>query len=67
MGQRTEGNEMNKYIAAVDKIIQQVEDHIDRLSDSDKDISEEKVSALEAFRDTLQEAIDNLEGEWPQS
>lgn len=58
---------MNKYIAAVDKIIQQVEDHIDRLSDSDKDISEEKVSALEAFRDTLQEAIDNLEGEWPQS
>lgn len=58
---------MNKYITAVDKIIQQVEDHIDRLSDSDKDISEEKVSALEAFRDTLQEAIDNLEGEWPQS
>jgi transcription elongation GreA/GreB family factor len=58
---------MQTYIEAVNKVIAKVESHLDRLSDSSSDTAQDKLDALEGFMNTLQEAIDNLEAEWPQA
>jgi chaperonin cofactor prefoldin len=57
---------MKTYIDQLNKMIEKLESHIDRLSDSERD-NDDKISALEGLRDTLQEGIDNLEAEWPTS
>lgn len=57
---------MKKYEDAIRKMIEQLDDHIARLEDSDSDISAEKVTALEAFRENIDAAIEELIGDWPQ-